>query len=288
MLSGILVANQLHGPGVQVLLGEANALAERGRNGLVENLQARSGAFVDLDAVEAGVLLPTAGADGPYLPRLQRVAADAVVALELRCGDELLDAVGAHDVAEMGVPKLGGTDPLLLLLDAPPDLHGDADGPFQVFVGDRDIRAWVQELDQSADRLVDRIRVPARQGAAEENAVLQLAHPALVPKLAPAFGQEIADQAEVIRDQVFVDLRHVPTRQERMDAVHEGGVVPHLRRHGTKQVPYALLVFHVDIKVADQDDAAVRADALLATAELAGLHVALHDVHAVLLVEGDA
>ena len=33
---------------------------------------------------------------------------------------------------------------------------------------------------------------------------------------------------------------------------------------------------------------AVGADALLAAAELAGLHVALHDVHAVLLVEGDA
>ena len=50
----------------------------------------------------------------------------------------------------------------------------------------------------------------------------------------------------------------------------------------------ALLVLNVDVKVAYQDDAAIRADTFLATTELARLHVALHDVHAVLLVEGDA
>ena len=41
-------------------------------------------------------------------------------------------------------------------------------------------------------------------------------------------------------------------------------------------------------KLPTMHDAAVGADALLAAAELAGLHVALHDVDAVLLVEGDA
>jgi hypothetical protein len=73
-----------------------------------------------------------------------------------------------------------------------------------------------------------------------------------------------------------------------VDAVHEGGVVAHLRRQRPEQVPNALLVLHVHVEVADQHDGAVGADALLATAELAGLHVALHDVDAVLLVEGDA
>ena len=49
-----------------------------------------------------------------------------------------------------------------------------------------------------------------------------------------------------------------------------------------------LLLLDVDVEVADHDDAAVGADALLAAAELAGLHVALEDVDAFLLVERDA
>src|SRR5690606_9275557 len=93
---------------------------------------------------------------------------------------------------------------------------------FQVFIRNRRVRARVQQLEQATDRLVDRIRVAARQGPAKEDAVLQLTPPALVPQLAPALGQEVADQAEVVGHQVLVDLGHVPTRQERIDAVHEG------------------------------------------------------------------
>ena len=73
-----------------------------------------------------------------------------------------------------------------------------------------------------------------------------------------------------------------------MDAVHQRRVIPHFRRHRAEQVANPLLVLHVHVEVADHDDAAVGPDALLAPAEFAGLHVALHDVHAVLLVEGDA
>jgi hypothetical protein len=73
-----------------------------------------------------------------------------------------------------------------------------------------------------------------------------------------------------------------------MDAVHEGRVVPHLGRQRAEEVADALLVLHVDVEVADQHDGAVGADALLAAGELAALHVALHDVDAVLLVEGHA
>src|SRR5690348_8938522 len=50
----------------------------------------------------------------------------------------------------------------------------------------------------------------------------------------------------------------------------------------------ALLMHYVDIEIPDHDDATVGADALLAAGELAALHVALHDVHAVLLIERDA
>ena len=47
-------------------------------------------------------------------------------------------------------------------------------------------------------------------------------------------------------------------------------------------------MLQIQIQVADHDDAALGADAVLAAGELAGLHVALEDVHTVLLVEGDA
>ncbi len=53
-------------------------------------------------------------------------------------------------------------------------------------------------------------------------------------------------------------------------------------------MPDPLLVLHVDVKVADHDDTAIGANALLAAAELGRLHVALHDVDAVFLVKGDA
>jgi hypothetical protein len=72
-----------------------------------------------------------------------------------------------------------------------------------------------------------------------------------------------------------------------MDAVHESRVVPHFGRQRAEKVADALLVLHVHVEIAYQHDGAVGADALLAAGELAALHVALHDVDAVLLVEGN-
>ena len=73
-----------------------------------------------------------------------------------------------------------------------------------------------------------------------------------------------------------------------MNPVLERGVVPHVRGHGTEEVTDPLLVLHVHVEVAHHHDAAVGPDALLAPAELSRLHVPLHDVDAVLLVEGNA
>src|SRR5690606_18749913 len=144
MLPRVFVTHQLHGPGVQVLLGEADALAECGWNGLVENLHTRAWALIDLDAVEARVLFAAPRADGPHLTWLQWVAANTVVALQLRRRDKLLHAVGTHDVAEVRIPKLGSPHTLLLLFDSAPSLHRDANSPFQVFVWNRGLRARVQ------------------------------------------------------------------------------------------------------------------------------------------------
>ncbi len=146
----------------------------------------------------------------------------------------------------------------------------------------------MDELQQAADGLLDGVLIPAAQGPAERHAALEHRRPALTPQPRPTFAEEVADQAEVIGLDRFADLGHVPAGQVGMDAVHEGRVVAHLRRHRAEQMADALLVLDVDLEIAHHDDAAVGADALLAPAELARLHVALHDIDAILLVEGDA
>ena len=57
---------------------------------------------------------------------------------------------------------------------------------------------------------------------------------------------------------------------------------------GLNRWPMRCWCCNIDVEVADHHDRAIGPDALLAAAELPGLHVALHDVDAVLLVEGDA
>src|ERR1035441_5053956 len=49
-----------------------------------------------------------------------------------------------------------------------------------------------------------------------------------------------------------------------------------------------LLVLNVHVETAHHHYSAIGADALLPAAELTGFHVTLHDIHAILLVEGDA
>src|SRR5690606_26983361 len=115
MLPRLFIPHQLHGPGIQVLLGKADTFAERGGNGLVEHFHTGAWAFIDLNAVEARVFFAATRADGPHLTWLQWVTANTVVALQLRRRDKLLHAVGTHDVAEVRIPKLGSAHTLLLL-----------------------------------------------------------------------------------------------------------------------------------------------------------------------------
>jgi hypothetical protein len=51
---------------------------------------------------------------------------------------------------------------------------------------------------------------------------------------------------------------------------------------------HALLLLDIHIEIADHHYPTVSPDVLLAAAELASGHVALHDIHAVLLIERDA
>jgi hypothetical protein len=162
------------------------------------------------------------------------------------------------------VSELGGADTLLLLLDPSPAFEGQAQRPFQVLVCDGHLGIRVQELEQAADRLCDRVRIAAGERAAECHPALHGVRPALVAKLGHALGQEVAHEPEVVGEQILAHLRHVPARQEAVDAIHERGVVAHLRRERPQQVADALLVLHVHVEVADEHDAAIGPDVVLA------------------------
>ena len=104
----------------------------------------------------------------------------------------------------------------------------------------------------------------------------------------PTFAEEVAHETEVI-GQVFagLQLRIVPAGRIGMNSIHEGRIVAHLGWHGAQEVTNLLLLLYIDVEISDHDDAALGADALFAAAELARSHVALHDIDAVLLVEGN-
>src|SRR5439155_25350635 len=130
----------------QVLLAILHAFAEWPGRGDVDDLDARPRPDVHINPVEPGVLVHPAGAYRPDLPRRQRVGADRAVALQLGCGDEVLDVLRAHLVAEMGVAELGAADALLLLLDASAAFHRQPQSPFKVLVRDLRIAIWIQKL----------------------------------------------------------------------------------------------------------------------------------------------
>src|SRR6516162_8204921 len=114
MFSRIAVADQLVGAAIEVLLGDPHALAERRRRRLVEDAHATARTFCRLDPKEADPLILSAGTDCPNLAGRQGIGADAVFALQFGRRYELLDSVEPHDVAELGVAKLGRSDALLL------------------------------------------------------------------------------------------------------------------------------------------------------------------------------
>lgn len=134
------------------------------------------------------MFLATAGANGPNLARFQRIAANTVFTVQLGSGNKFFHPVLPHDIAEMGIAEFSRPDPLLLFLDPPTAFQGNANGPFQVFIGNFLLAIGIQQLEQAADCLVDGIGVPAGKGAAEKDPVLQHTDAALVAQPAPASG----------------------------------------------------------------------------------------------------
>ena len=171
--------------------------------------------------------------DGPDLAGLKGIGTNAVFALQFWSRDKLFHAIGPHHVAEVRITEFRRADTLLLFLDATPCLHGDMDGPLDVLINSLTFTR-IEELEQSAHGFIDRIGIAPRQSATEEHPVLQYAHSALITKLAPTLGQEIAHQTEVIRQQLLADLGNIPAGQKGVDSVHESRIVFHLGWHGAK------------------------------------------------------
>jgi|ADurb_Cas_03_Slu_FD_contig_31_1609497_length_413_multi_3_in_0_out_0_1 hypothetical protein len=68
--------------------------------------------------------------------------------------------------------------------------------------------------------------------------------------------------------QVFLAyLWDVPAGKKGMNAVHESSIIAHLFGHGAKEVTYMLLMFDINLEIANENEAAISADALLAATE---------------------
>jgi len=75
------------------LLGVAHAFLECWRHGFVEDLDAGTWAFIDLDTVKSRMLFTATWRDGPDLAWLKGVATNAVFALQFWSRDKLFYAI---------------------------------------------------------------------------------------------------------------------------------------------------------------------------------------------------
>ena len=96
--------------------------------------------------------------------------------------------------------------------------------------------------------------------------------------------------------QIFVDTSAWCAIEDKSDANHEASLAFKDEIAGACELvttdyvldeTYTLLLLNIDVEVPNHHDAAISPDAVFAPTELARCHVALHDVDAVLLVEGD-
>src|ERR1051325_149916 len=86
---------------------------------------------------------------------------------------------------------------------------------------------------------------------------------------------------------VRIELGKVPTGNIRMQTIHEGGVVTHLRWEWAKQMSDSLLLLDINIEVSKHHNTSFGSDVFLATAELTRRHVTFHNVYAVFLIKGN-
>ena len=105
----------------------------------------------------------------------------------------------ADAVAEVDLAELGGADERLLLLHAPPQLQRELGCPGQRLVGHLHLGVRPQQLQQAVDRVVGGLAVAAAELASPLEAALGDIEPRGSAELAPALGEEVADEPEVAR-----------------------------------------------------------------------------------------
>ena len=96
VLARVAVADEFLRAHIEVLLGAPDAFLERRRCRLVQDLHTAAWAFGDVHLIQSWVFVAAAGRDNPSLSRRQRIAANAVLAVQLGRGHELLDSVITH------------------------------------------------------------------------------------------------------------------------------------------------------------------------------------------------
>ena len=198
MLARVAVPDQFQGTSIEVLLGAADTFLEGWGCRLIQDLDAAARTFGDVHLIQPCVFVPSAWCNDPYLSGRQGIAANAVLAVQLGRGDELLHPFLSHGVTELSVTKFSGADAFLLFFNAATALQRDAQGPFQHLIRNCRIRIWRYELDESAHGLLDARRVATAQCTAQVDAPLKDILPTLTSQLVPAFGEEVADKPKVI------------------------------------------------------------------------------------------
>ena len=224
------------------------------------------------------------GADGVDAARRQVPLGDERATAHLGHRHEGLLAALPIDVGEAGVPVLEATHLLELLLDPPAHLHRVGEVLLDLLLGDLAVR--MQQLDEPGDGLAHGLLVAPAQVRAEAEVALGVVGVAALAKLAEDLGQVVGHEAEVIGVGRVRGLLELPAWHVGVDAIVERRV--HLLRHRIEEVRRPHDRLDVAVDVADEDDRALGRDDVPATAEGPVLHVALHDVDAVLVREADA
>src|SRR5690554_2483385 len=208
----IPVSDKLRSPGVQILLGIPQRFFEGGRGGIVQYANPRARAFVDLDAVETGIVIYicSALADSPDLAGLKRIVANFVICSKLRCRDELLDSIITQEIAEVGIPELGSADTFLLFLYSTPNLQRKARGPLKILVRHRHFLTGIHQLEQARHCFIDSIGIATTQSATQVDTVLHGRNSALEAQSTHALGEEVTHQTEMICCQCDIHFWHVP------------------------------------------------------------------------------
>ena len=217
--------------------------------------------------------------------RIQRPVGNQRSAALFRHADEFLLHRLVVDVGEMDVEELHAADLLQLLLHPTAGFEGvfqaAPNGLLVVFL------VRIEQLQQAGDCVLDGDRVPLVQVPAQLEILVDRVAEVPLPHLPQPFGEVVDDQAILVREELGPHLRDFPAGNVSVEAVEERGVD---HRFGERGEEVACLDERIDglVDVADEHHRGIGIDRVAATGERSRGHIVLHDLDAVLVLEGDA